>query len=601
MAKLNKNLLAFDNLDTETKEYIKTAINIFMLIKDENIIKKIKEVKTIEEKVLSKYDKKIISLFIAGSLSGKETIEEYQDIDILHKDKLLKYIGINEEDVLHPQDMDEEKYKAIYEKEFLPHILNFINSYAYLYCFNSVNSKLIIVSLQYKHTTNSSIIDDYIKETTGKLVIIDSDKNRLFDNLKSICQSDGTIEIDEEEEEERKARARMENPFMMPRKIQMNKHQKEKDNHDRTTEKKQVDKTLINEDTWKLLDEIEKRFIGQERAARQIFLNIINNQCLNSISSITAKQRSVIFIDGASGTGKTAIISAIAKKIGIPYVKRSITSFSQTGYRGADLTDIFSALVKEADGDIEKAQNGIVILEEFDKVAKDEQTNETMREAIQKELLDIIDGGQYEIQIGDSLFGRKEVFDTSNITFIALGALTKLREKKIQEAMDNFKYTYDDARVSLVLEDGNPTGFALDFENPTEETIPYTITPEDLVGIGLQEELVNRFNTFIHTDNYSVNELKRILKESTGSPIIGLKQWIEYFKKELIIDDTAYNKIAAKAYDLKQGARGNETVVNNIRNLLLEDVIMGKDKTIHLTPELIELSEKQRISRNGRS
>ena len=169
--------------------------------------------------------------------------------------------------------------------------------------------------------------------------------------------------------------------------------------------------------------------------------------------------------------------------------------------------------------------------------------------------------------------------------------------------MDNYQYTYDDTKVSIVFDETEnkekPLAYTIDLIDPTRETIPYTIDIEDLVEFGFPRELINRFNTFLHTRNYSIEDLKKILINSTGSPMIGLKQWIEHFKKELVFDDIIYEIIATKAYELNQGARGLETV-NNIRNLLLEEVLMGKDKTIYLTPELVDEAEKHRTNRNGR-
>lgn len=128
----------------------------------------------------------------------------------------------------------------------------------------------------------------------------------------------------------------------------------------------------------------------------------------------------------------------------------------------------------------------------------------------------------------------------------------------------------------------------------------YSITPQDLMSIGLERELVGRFNTYLHTDDYSKESLKKILKESTISPLIGFKKWIESRGKQLIIDDDVYDLIAEQAYELNTGARSLQTVMNNIRTPFIKEVLRGTSDTIHLDSETVIKTNGQTMNRKGR-
>lgn len=115
---------------------------------------------------------------------------------------------------------------------------------------------------------------------------------------------------------------------------------------------------------------IECKFIGQEEAVKNLFNNIINNQILAKNDELRSGQRSIIFLDGPSGTGKTAITKTIAQEIGsISCVSTSITNYSAAGYVVGDLIDVLTSLLEKSEGDLKKAERGIVIFDEFDKIA----------------------------------------------------------------------------------------------------------------------------------------------------------------------------------------------------------------------------------------
>ena len=265
--------------------------------------------------------------------------------------------------------------------------------------------------------------------------------------------------------------------------------------------------------------------------------------------------------------------------MGIPFTATSLTNYSSTGYVGGNITDVLKELYIEAAGDLEKAQKGIIVFDEFDKLASSGKNALEMKRAVQQQLLDFLGGGKYTISIHDRMFGREIQFDTSKLTFICLGALTDLRSKKANKQ--------------------HPIGFTQ--VNQSSEEQGYSITPEDLMSIGLERELVGRFNTYLHTEDYSKGALERILRESTISPLNGFKKWIESHGKQFTMDDDVYAIIAEQAYELNTGARSLQTIMNNIRTKYIKEVLRGTSDTIHLDSDTVIQTNNQTVHRRGRA
>ena len=141
-----------------------------------------------------------------------------------------------------------------------------------------------------------------------------------------------------------------------------------------------------------------------------------------------------IFIDGPTGTGKTFLMEELCNHLSLPMVIVSATSFSTVGYKGADLESVLIQLLDAAGGNLELAERGVIALDEFDKLGNNNQHNElAIRKGIQEELLTYLSGAKFRIRYKD-----KDIdFDTSKITFVAMGAFTNLRKRKIAEKDKN--------------------------------------------------------------------------------------------------------------------------------------------------------------------
>lgn len=187
-------------------------------------------------------------------------------------------------------------------------------------------------------------------------------------------------------------------------------------------------------------------------------------------------------------------------------------------------------------------------------------------------------GGKYTVDCE----GAKVEFDTSKLTFVCLGALTNLRNTKTTTKIQR------------------PIGFNTPLVLPAESK-EYTITPNDLINMGLEKELVGRFNTFLHTKDYSKDDLKKILLESEISPLIGLKTIASSNNKTLTIDEDAYDLIAQSAYDLNTGARSLQTIISSIKTEYLEQILLGKDQEIHITSKDILRITSETFKERSRS
>lgn len=346
-----------------------------------------------------------------------------------------------------------------------------------------------------------------------------------------------------------------------------------------TTTKESTNDIMNNpKNIKKILTSIQQKFIGQEEAAKLLFLNIIKNQKLAGIPNVPSGTRSIMFIDGPSGTGKTAITKDITDNLGLPFVATSITNYSATGYVGGNITDILKELYIKAGGNLDNAERGIVVLDELDKIVNSGRDDLTMKTAVQHQLLDFLGGGKYTIEVDK---GKTVDFDTSKLTFVCLGALTNLRNSKMQ------------------VSSKRPIGFNVKYDEK-KDAKDYSITPDDLIKMGFEKELVGRFNTYVHTKDYSKDDLKKILLESKISPLIGFKTFVSSLGKKLVIDDDAYDLIAEAAHDLNTGARSLQAVVNNLNSQYLEELLMGLEDEIHIREEDVKRINEAAFKEKGR-
>ena len=259
---------------------------------------------------------------------------------------------------------------------------------------------------------------------------------------------------------------------------------------------------------------------------------------------------------GPTGTGKTETIRAIASLMDLPYVIEDSSSFTSAGYVGRDCDEILKDLLDAADGDLEKAQKGIVFLDEFDKIKKTsggKGGKDVSGEAVQQALLRLVEGGTHKVK-KDKMTGATMDFNTDNVLFIAGGAFVGL--DKIIANRVNKQSGKSNVGFGAVLEK--------DQEQQYNELI-MQVKPEDLMEFGMIPEVLGRFPVLVPFKELSIETLVDILTEPKHAMI---KQFKAMYKFDSNIDlefsDAALELIAKKAKEKKIGARGLRSVLEEV-------------------------------------
>ena len=325
-------------------------------------------------------------------------------------------------------------------------------------------------------------------------------------------------------------------------------------------------------DLAKLRKEVLSVVKGQDEAVRKITLQLAKNYKYAS-----ADIKNHIIIAGPSGTGKTEIVTIIKDIIGVPCVKVDATSFTKEGYMGSDVDEMLISLINECNGDIKKAENGILIIDEIDKKAATGDPNETISSKdVQSSLLKILGRSEIEVDIGTSYSPRKVKFDTSKLTVIVLGAFADMLEK--------LDFTNNK----------NGIGFGSNMNDTQTTKKHYQLQKEDFIKYGgMIPELMGRIPCMVATRELLTETLEDIIVNGKKSEFI---KNLQPFKDEGIdvqYDEEFIHGLALLAKKMGVGARGIADAVNYVLTEAQEECFVEeKPKVIRLTKHTIEDNTK---------
>lgn len=304
----------------------------------------------------------------------------------------------------------------------------------------------------------------------------------------------------------------------------------------------------------KLRQTVLENIIGQDEAVYDLTRVIAINK-----TSKDPKNKSHILVTGPSGTGKTEIVNIIAKELDMPTFKADATSYSKTGYKGKDVQEMILGLITAANGDIEKAQNGILIIDEIDKTVS-YQDDKGFGKSVLYALLKILDRDIIEVDL-DLRKEEKVLFDTSNLTVILMGSFDELYEQKQQNK-------------KVVI------GFNSEIVN---EESKVRLDEEDLIK-WMGPELIGRVGKITSTDELTHKNVLRILKESKISQLTIAKKDLENRGVKLICTPGYLNAVAEQGYSKKLGVRKLNKEVKKSLDCAYDEILTNENvKVLKLT------------------
>lgn len=306
---------------------------------------------------------------------------------------------------------------------------------------------------------------------------------------------------------------------------------------------------------------LDEYVIGQEQAKKVISVAVYNHykrvylteKGLTEEEGNVQIEKSNILMIGPTGSGKTYLVKTLAKLLDVPLAIADATSLTEAGYIGDDIESVVSKLLSAAGNDVDKAERGIIFIDEIDKIAKKKSTSsrDVSGESVQQELLKLLEGSTVEVPVGSNQKNALTPMTsvrTDNILFICGGAFPDL-EDIIKER----------------LKEKSSMGFSAELKDRYEKdsNILFQVTNEDLRKFGMIPEFLGRLPISVTLESLNKDLLIRVLKEPKNAILKQYKKLLELDEVQLVFEEEALEWIAEEAMKKKTGARALRAIIEN--------------------------------------
>jgi len=338
--------------------------------------------------------------------------------------------------------------------------------------------------------------------------------------------------------------------------------------------------------------QLDEYVVGQEQAKKAVSVAVYNHyKRIGADNSDGVEiEKSNMLLLGPTGSGKTYLVKTLARLLNVPLAIADATSLTEAGYIGDDIESVITKLLAAADNDVEKAEHGIVYIDEIDKIAKKKNTTtrDVSGESVQQELLKMLEGAEVEVPVGSNSKNAMvpmTTVNTTNILFICGGAFPDLEDIVKQRLSKNAGIGFNAELKDSYEKDKNILSKA---------------TTEDLRKFGMIPEFLGRLPVLVALESLTKELMLRILKEPKNAIIRQYQKLLAMDEVQLLFEDDALEVIAERAMEKETGARALRSIIEEFMMDIMYEI--PKDDnigTVTITKEYLEHTGGPRIHMRG--